>query len=226
LLEQQATVGGVDRGVPMLIVSQHVEVLPFDAVDMMKRLELIGRTAYRSEANITQSSADEFIRRLIYKGHESVLEHGSITVRMVVDRGIQQELTRHRIGSYTIESTRYCNYEKKGLRFILPHQIQDDPVIRTGFEEHLRDVEDMYSTMMAFGIRPENARDVLPLCLASTVVATYNLRTWRHILKQRYVGETGVPHPKMVELMSEIRGNLVALLPAVFEDIKERLDGR
>ncbi len=210
----------------MLIVGQHVEVLPFDAVDMMKRLEMIGRTAYRSEANITQSSADEFIRRLIYKGHESVLEHGSITVRMVVDRGIQQELTRHRIGSYTIESTRYCNYDKKGLRFILPYQIREDKAMRDGLIDYLESVETMYSALVSLGIRPENARDVLPLCLASTVVATYNLRTWRHILKQRYVGETGVPHPKMVEIMSEIRDKLIVLLPAVFEDIKERGDGR
>jgi thymidylate synthase (FAD) len=210
----------------MLIVRQDAVIEPFDGNAMLKRIEATGRTAYRSEAKTRDNSAEDFVKRLIWLGHESVLEHEVVTARLTVDRGIQQELTRHRIGAYTIESTRYCDYEKKGLRFILPLSLDKCGFNEEHFLEYLGAVEEEYLFAIASGCPPEVARDVLPLCTASTVVMTYNLRMWRHVLNQRYVGESGMPHPKMVEVMSIVRGRLVEELPAVFSDIKERKDGR
>ncbi len=81
-----------------------------DAEKLMKNIEIAGRTCYKSEDKITSSSASQFVRMLIKRGHESVLEHEKITVRFVCDRGVSHELVRHRIASFSQESTRYCNY--------------------------------------------------------------------------------------------------------------------
>ena len=76
----------------------------------LKHIERCGRISYRSEDKITDDgeSAKKFVAMLIKNGHESVLEHGSLTVEFTVDRAIANELVRHRLASFTQESTRYC----------------------------------------------------------------------------------------------------------------------
>ena len=76
----------------------------------LKHIERCGRISYRSEDKITEDgeSAKKFVAMLIKNGHESVLEHGSLTVEFTVDRAIANELVRHRLASFTQESTRYC----------------------------------------------------------------------------------------------------------------------
>jgi len=89
-------------------------------VDMLKRIEAAGRTCYKSEAAITNDSAREFVRKIIARGHHSVLEHESVSVRFVIDRGISHELVRHRLAAYSQESTRYCDYGGEHIKFIKP----------------------------------------------------------------------------------------------------------
>lgn len=101
----------------MKIVRAGYEILrpnPLDGIAELKHLELCARTAYKSEDRITEDgeSAKKFVKRLIDSGHESTLEHGGMTVKFVVDRGVSHEIVRHRLASYTQESTRYCNYSK------------------------------------------------------------------------------------------------------------------
>lgn len=115
----------------MKIVNQSFEFMRmFDGCEMLKRIEKAGRVCYKSESNITDNSAERFVAQIIKRGHESVLEHESVTVKIICDRGVSHELVRHRIASYSQESTRYCNYsnDKFGneLTFIRPNSVKSD----------------------------------------------------------------------------------------------------
>ena len=108
----------------MKIIEPWIEVEPFNGIDIMKRIEKACRTCYRSEGNITEDSYKNLLKNCINRGHESVLEHEKITIRMCCDIGVYKDLTRHRFGSFSIESTRYCNYGKdkfdNEIKFIKP----------------------------------------------------------------------------------------------------------
>lgn len=95
----------------MKIIEPYVEIVtPIDGAAVVRHIERCGRVCYKSEDRITEDSAERFIRSILRRGHESVLEHYSLTVRFVVDRGVSHEIVRHRIASYSQESSRYCNY--------------------------------------------------------------------------------------------------------------------
>lgn len=96
----------------------------------LKHIERCARVSYRSENKITEDgeSAKKMIGMLIKNGHESCLEHSSLTVEFICDRAIANELVRHRLASFTQESTRYvrANAERLGgeVTFILPYSLQ------------------------------------------------------------------------------------------------------
>ncbi len=106
----------------MIIVKPHYEIEPIDGLEILQRIEKAGRTCYKSEDNITPDSATSFIRGILKRGHESVIEHEKVSVRIICDRGVTHELVRHRLASYSQESTRYCDYgkEEHGVTFIIP----------------------------------------------------------------------------------------------------------
>lgn len=85
---------------------------PIDGDYILKLIEKAGRTCYKSENSNSEDSAKRFVKNLIERGHLSVIEHYSVSVRIICDRGVSHELVRHRPASYTQESTRYCNYTK------------------------------------------------------------------------------------------------------------------
>ena len=88
----------------------------FDGQKMLEKIEQVARTCYKSEGKIQEGSAAKMVASLIKSGHEAMLEHVSVTVKFVVDRGISHELVRHRLASFAQESTRYCNYSKDDFR--------------------------------------------------------------------------------------------------------------
>lgn len=96
----------------MKILQFDVKIRPhnFDPISDMKLLELIGRSCYKSEDKITDDSYKSFLKGLVLKGHESILEHISVSADIVTDRGVTHEAVRHRLCSFTQTSTRYCNY--------------------------------------------------------------------------------------------------------------------
>lgn len=196
----------------MEIVEPYVEILDkINESKILSKLELAGRTAYKSEDKITKGSAEKFIRSIIKSGHESVLEHVNITVKFVVDRGVTHELVRHRIASYTQESTRYCNYSKKGVTFIKPpwgfNQLDED---------FLHKVEWHYKHKLLEGQTPQQARAYLPNCLKTEIVTTMNLREWRHVLGLRTKPDC---HPQMQQIMFMLLAEFKRKLPVIFEDI-------
>ena len=184
-----------------------------DPMDLLQDIERIGRVCYKSEHRITSSSAAPFVRSIIERGHESVLEHISITVRFVTDRAIANELVRHRIAAYSQESTRYCNYKDK-IEFIYPKNVSDKQLQL--IMEACACAATTYQTLIADGATPEIARDVLPLCTKTELIATYNLREWRHILRLR---TDKAAHPKMRELMQTLLQFFQGLVPIIFDDI-------
>ena len=184
-----------------------------DPMDLLQDIERIGRVCYKSEHRITSSSAAPFVRNIIERGHESVLEHISITVRFVTDRAIANELVRHRIAAYSQESTRYCNYKDK-IEFIYPKNVSDKQLQL--IMEACACAATMYQALIADGATPEVARDVLPLCTKTELIATYNLREWRHILRLR---TDKAAHPKMRELMQTLLQFFQGLVPIIFDDI-------
>lgn len=184
-----------------------------DPMDLLQDIERIGRVCYKSEHRITSSSAAPFVRSIIERGHESVLEHISITVRFVTDRAIANELVRHRIAAYSQESTRYCSYKDK-IEFIYPKNVSDKQLQL--IMEACACAATTYQALIADGATPEVARDVLPLCTKTELIATYNLREWRHILRLR---TDKAAHPKMRELMQTLLQFFQGLVPIIFDDI-------
>lgn len=207
--------------------------------DILGHIERCGRTCYKSESKITENSSEEFVKKIIKLGHESVLEHFSFSVRFLCDRGVTHELVRHRLASFSQESTRYVGY-RDAVEFIVPNWLPmcemelnnvDSPEFN--FAEATRNysmtynnsmwVESMIEAACTYGEmienkwKPQEARSVLPNSLKTEIVTTANLREWRHILKLR----TGAPaHPQIREIMNPLLTELRLKIPIVFDDIE------
>ena len=201
--------------------SYRIETL-IDGKQILKRIEMAGRTCYKSEDRITEGSAENFVRTLIERGHESVLEHESITVRFICDRGISHEIVRHRLASYSQESTRYCNYNcdrfGSGLTVIKPCFWKEKTGAYMSWVTAMFVAEKEYFAMLNWGCTPQEARSVLPNSVKTEVVMTANLREWRHFLKLR---TAKAAHPQMRELTVPLLHELQRQIPVVFDDIKE-----
>lgn len=195
----------------MVIIEQSAKLLSHTPEPEIL-LERAGRVCYKSEDKITAESASKFVKMICQRNHESVLEHASATILFTTDRGVAQELTRHRIGAYSMESTRYVNYYKKGeLRFVEPMGLADYP--RSVWIRAMEHAESAYNELIEHGCKPEQARDVLPLDLACDVVATYNFRQWKWVLQQRL---SPAAHPKIRVLIGLARDLLRGISPTVF----------
>jgi len=149
---------------------------PVSSSFIYRSLELFGRTAYKSEDKITEKSAETYLRGIIKRGHESVLEHVSITVRFICDRGVTHELVRHRLASYTQESTRYCDYSKKGVTFIRPPFWEEGSPQYVMWASAMFGAATTYEWMIKNGCTPQEARSVLPNSLKTEIVTTANIR--------------------------------------------------
>ena len=195
---------------------------PIDGAEILKRIEKAGRTCYKSEDRITAESAENFVRMLIERGHESVLEHESVTVRFICDRGVSHEIVRHRIASFSQESTRYCNYSGdrfgSGLAVIKPYLLKEKTGAYTSWITAMFVAEKEYFAMLNWGCTPQEARSVLPNSIKTEVIMTANLREWRHFLKLR---TAKAAHPQMRELTVPLLHELQERIPVVFDDIKE-----
>ena len=206
----------------MKVVEPKVEFInPPVYENLLSLIELAGRTCYKSEHKIAGDSAVQFIRNIVKRGHEAVLEHGSITVRFTCDRGVSHEIVRHRLAAYCQESTRYCNYSKDGfggeISVIAPSTLEYG---RRGYELWAlacEDAEKAYFNLLNWGSSPQEARAVLPNSLKTEVVMTANLREWRHFLRLRC---SPAAHPDMRVVATMLLGLLQSSYPVFFEDIE------
>ena len=205
----------------MRIIKPYAEILDkIDGAEMLKKIEAAGRVCYKSESNITEDSAKRFVGNIIKSGHESVIEHEKVTVKFVCDRGVSHEIVRHRIASYSQESTRYCNYSKDKfdgqLTFIKPPFWNEDDRKYKFWESIMLCTEQDYLSLIEDGATPEEARSILPNSLKTEIVVTMNLREWRHFFKLRTSKRA---HPQMREVAIPLLKDFKKLIPVVFDDI-------
>lgn len=206
----------------MKIISPSFEIMDnIDGQDMIRKIEQFGRVCYKSESNISDGSAERFIRSIIKNGHESVIEHEKISVKIICDRGVSHELVRHRIASYSQESTRYCNYYKdkfgKELTLIKPVFWDEDSEEFRIWLNTMKNIEKAYFSLIEVGAKPQEARSVLPNSLKTEIIATMNLREWRHFFKLRTSERA---HPQMREIACPLLKTFQQLIPIIFEDIR------
>jgi len=212
----------------MLLIRPKYKIL-YSQPNILQTLEEIGRVCYKSEEKITPNSYSNFIKKIIKSGHHSVIEHANITIKFICDRGVSHELIRHRLASFSQESTRYCNYKNK-VTFIIPPWINlkegryfadyidtkgTDREASTWFHA-MKYAKDSYLTLLNFGHSPQQARAVLPNSLKTEIIMTANIREWRHIFKLR---TAKAAHPQMRELMMPLLEELREKAPVIFDNL-------
>lgn len=207
----------------MKVINAGYEILTkFDGHEL-ERIEKIARVCYKSEDKITEDSANTFVAGLIKRGHEAMLEHGSISVKFICDRGISHDLVRHRLASFGQESTR-CNYSKdkfgRELTFIKPYFFGDEGEEYQIWKDAMLADELAYLSLINIGRAPLEARSVLPNSLKTEVIMTANYREWRHFFNLRACRATGPAHPQMEEITVPLLLELNDRIPVIFTDLK------
>ena len=202
-------------------------LLGLNGENPLQLIELAGRTAYQSREKITQDSAKKFVEMIRKLGHESVLEHSAMTVEFNnVSRGFTHELVRHRLASFTQESTRYVdegnflvvippgkNKDEKIVELILP----ENKKLKVSFQKWMDLNEQMYRGLRKAGWPCEDARQVLPIGIKSQIVITTNFREWRHIFKLRCDDHA---HWEIRRVMVNLLEDVQKIIPVVFDDFE------
>ena len=216
----------------MKIIKPSYEILtPISdgGIKELQHIEKIGRVCYKSENRMTDDgeSAKKFVKMLISNGHEAMIEHSSLSVKFVVDRGVSHELVRHRIASFAQESTRYCNYSKdkfgNEITVILPcffdtgMGILSNSLVYQEWKSACECAEERYFNLLKMGATPQQARTVLPNSLKTEITITANYREWRNFFKLRTAEAS---HPQMREVTIPLLKELKTLIPIIFDDIE------
>ena len=187
---------------------------------ILRDLEKIARLCYKSENRIGEGTHIRMLRSLIDKGHEAMIEHAKITVKIVCDRGVSHEWVRHRIASYAQESTRYCDYSRgkfgSGITVIKPLGI-DIPGEETIWRQAMEDANKHYQAMRKIGSPPDRARSVLPISLKTEIYATFNMREWRHFFKLRTPLKA---HPHIRFIARGLLDTFKESIPVLFDDLE------
>lgn len=207
----------------MRIIEPGFEILDeVNGEEILKKIEKIGRVCYKSEDRISNDSAKKFVANILKRGHESVIEHEKISVRIICDRGVTHEIVRHRIASYSQESTRYCNYSNekfgKELTLIKPLFWENNSKEYSLWLDAMQTIEDTYNRLIELGAEPQQARSVLPNSLKTEIVVTMNLREWRHFFKLRTAKSA---HPQMKEIACALLKEFQNKIPVIFDDIND-----
>lgn len=185
--------------------------------DALRAIARAARTCYKS----TGTNDRQLVKQLVMSGHEAMLEHYSISVKFIVDRGVSHEIVRHRLASYAQESTRYCSYDKDKfggqITVVVPPDLTQEQLAT--WTSACIDAEAKYFKLLREGCTAEIARGVLPTSLKTEIVVTMNLREWRHFFKLRALGTTGRPHPQIKQVAYPLMMDFSMWLPEVFSDL-------
>lgn len=206
----------------MRIIEPSVEILtPIDGEAILKMLEAVGRTCYKSEDKIQEGSAEKFIFNIVKRGHEAVIEHYNITVKFICDRGVTHEIVRHRLASYCQESTRYCNYANDKfngeITVIKPMFLEVETDGWELWHDACAMAEKFYFDLLDFGCTPQEARAVLSNSLKTELVMTANIREFRHFFNLRC---SKAAHPQMREVANMLLREFKERIPVLFDDIE------
>lgn len=206
----------------MIILEPELKIKKYDPIQIMQNLEEACRTCYRSEDKITEDSYKNLLANCINRGHESILEHEKVTIRMLCDLGVYKDLTRHRHANFSIESTRYCNYSKdkfgNELKFINPVNMKNDELRYDIWEKCMQQIENNYMDMSSImGTTPDQLRMMLPHSIAAEVCMTANIREWKHVLELRANNRV---HPSIQQLMIPLLLKFKEDMPEIFGKIE------
>lgn len=210
----------------MKIINAGYEILtPISegGIKELQHIEKIARVCYKSESLITEDgeSAKKIIKMLIERDHTAMIEHSSLSVKFIVDRGVSHELVRHRIASFAQESTRYCNYSKdkfnNGIIFIKPFFFNSNDDRYKRWLSEMTSAEGAYLDLLNMGATPQEARSVLPNSTKTEITITANYREWRNFFKLR---TAKTAHPSMREVAIPLLKELKIKLPIIFDDIE------
>lgn len=187
-----------------------------DGLTLLEKIETLARISHRSEDSQSHHTWRKFIEKVVLlHGDWSVVEHVTATVIFVTDRGITHEIVRHRLGSYTQESTRFVRYGKKHkLTFIIPDGLSEEEITDSVDLMHICAIQ--YNKNLDNGMAPQIARSFLPMALASKLAVTFNLRMWRHFLLMRTTKET---HPEMRRIIIPLLAKFKEFIPLLYDDI-------
>ena len=203
----------------MRIVEPWIKVEKFDGKQIMKRIERACRTCYRSEGKITEDSYKNLIKNCITRGHESVLEHEKVTVRIYGDIGSYKDLTRHRFASFSVESTRYCSYDKdkygNEIAVMNPVYIEDKNMYEV-WKKTIEEMEKGYMEMKKLGATTDMCRNLLPHSTAAEYTMTANIREWKHIFSLRANNHV---HPAIRQIMIPLLKYFKEQMPDIFDDV-------
>lgn len=199
-------------------------VRPQSYQEILEKVEMMGRLCYKSEDKIKDGSAEKFITGIIKSGHESVIEHASMTMRFVTNRAMTHQIVRHRLCNFSQESQRYCNYANdkfnSEVTFIKPLWYDGlEPGSKEIVNNMFKDAEENYKALVDAGFAAEQARDILPNACKTEIGVTANMREWRHIFKVRCLGHAD---PMIKDLMGKALKMAVAVYPVFFMDIYEQ----
>ena len=206
----------------MKIIKQHWQWIQ-KPINPLKIIELAGRTCYKSEKKITAESANKFVGMILKLGHETVIEHINASIRLITNRGVTHELVRHRMASYSQESTRYVKY-KDEVEFIMPVWWDNQNYPESNKQNWLcavKQAEKFYLKALKAGDTAEQAREILPNSLKTEIVATANLRQWRHIFAMRCSSHA---HPQIRYLMLDCLKEFGKEIPIVFDDLLKKFN--
>lgn len=268
----------------MKLIKPHFEIIEQQPglEGIYKMIELAGRTCYKSEDKITEDSAKEFVERMIKSQHYTMLEHGTvylkvpkdgllrnfidgtpshfnygwcktnpimdednnvyittnyrhiiehkledylkylcepteyhekrICVRYTSDIHFYKDCTRHRVFSWAIESTRFCNYIKSrfgsSISFATPIWLKEEE--QEEFEEDLKTIESIYFKWINKGWQPQQAAYFLIQGTKAEIIMTGFTSDYNHFFNLRSeIAKTGKPHPTVVELVEPLRQEFI-----------------
>ena len=204
----------------MRIVEPWIKVEKIDGKQIMKRIERACRTCYRSEGKVTEDSYKTLLKNCITRGHESVLEHEKVTVRIYDDLGSYKDLTRHRFASFSVESTRYCSYDKdkfgNEIAFMNPVYIEDEEMYKV-WKETMQQIEKNYIKMKELGATTDMCRELLPHSIAAEYTMTANIREWKHIFSLRANSHV---HPSIRQVMIPLLKYFKEQMPEIFDEVE------
>lgn len=192
-------------------------VKEYDGDQILLELDSAARLCYKSEGKINYNNLGNVIRSCIKNGHTSVLEHVSLSFNVVLDNGILREWTRHRIASYSVESTRYCDYSSKGgIKYIAPIEFEEGSAAYKIWKRSCEQDEAAYNELAELQCQPQERRSVLNFSVACEMRFTANLRSLRNLLSLRC---DKTAHLHMREICIPLMLYLKDLIPIVFDDI-------
>jgi thymidylate synthase (FAD) len=198
--------------------------------DPLQLIEESGRVCYKSDSGRNLESNHFFAAKILRLGHESVLEHAVMSVRVITSRRVSHQWVRHRLASYSQESQRYCDYRGE-VAFIRPHWCPNIPLGRFDEKANAPDLfttqenlwllgrindEWEYQQLREAGLAKEDARDCLPNAALTELVATMNFREWRHFFTLRADKKADPEMRRLaIPLLTEVRKRV----PVLFDNI-------